>query len=659
MIHAFVFLFFSALSLVFLQHLLPVWSSAIPGGLQDTRLFLWNAWWFRYAIDTLQQSPFSTTLLFHPFGTSLIAHDFPLWTNIVTFVGQACGLNFIAASNVWFILSWILAGFFTYLLVFEVVGVRAAAIVAGIYVMTHSYTLARAMQNWGQFNLWGIALFLWTLVRAKRKGGYENYALCGAALAWTAACHYYFLIYSGTIALLTALGTVWPYKVTPYRKGPFHKGFLIPAAIAAALAAYIVIINPGIVTLGSLTISMHTPTNVLLVMWLMLALYFLSGYRIRTEALLVDPLKRDRRLRYFGVLFGTAFVGLLPLIIGSIQLMAQGGYPKQTILWKTHLAGANLLALFSPNPIHAVWGPSVSRWFETHGMHPHEQAAGIGWVCLAIILMSQIWKRRTAMAEFLSPSAPDLGTRNWMFLAALSTVMAMGTYLHILWVNLWLPLPFYVWRLLPVFGNVRVPERWMAVGSIAWAVLLGLALVTLARKRNWPLTKLCVIAGALILLENWPGIPVAEAPRNRPIFQMLKAQPAGAVLHLPLYIGDSSIGAGHTPGQLLWDYLGYQPFHEKPVVGGYVGRIQRKIITAYKQDPFMAKLIDLEEEKPISSPIPDDAGCAAMKRFDIQYVLLIPSALNAPTSQFIAATLPLKLLQQDADIQLHRINCPQ
>src|SRR6185295_4970908 len=90
--------------------------------------------------------------------------------------------------------------------------------------------------------------------------------------------------------------------------------------------------------------------------------------------------------------------------------------------------------------------------------------------------------------------------RRWLFLAISSTILAMGTYLHLAQWNTWMPLPFYVWRLIPILGNVRVPERWMAVGAIAWGVALALALVRLSDRKGWRLGRLCTLAAVAILL---------------------------------------------------------------------------------------------------------------------------------------------------------------
>src|SRR5580698_4393749 len=87
--------YFTALAGIFLARLIPLWNHAIPGGLEDTRLFLWNAWWFHYAITVLHTNPFRTMMLFYPFGCRLISHDFPLWMNLITFFGQRAGLTMI------------------------------------------------------------------------------------------------------------------------------------------------------------------------------------------------------------------------------------------------------------------------------------------------------------------------------------------------------------------------------------------------------------------------------------------------------------------------------------------------------------------------------------------------------------------------------------
>jgi hypothetical protein len=243
-------------------------------------------------------------------------------------------------------------------------------------------------------------------------------------------------------------------------------------------------------------------------------------------------------------------------------------------------------------------------------------------------------------------------------LAVGSTLLSMGTYLHLWTLNTWMPLPFYVWRLLPVFGNVRVPERWMAVGAIAWGVVLAIALVYLARKRGWPLRRLCGVVGVLILLENWPGIPVGTVPPEHPVHSTLRSQPPGGVLPIPLYIGDSSVGAGSAPAGLVWENLAAQMYHQQPVLGGYIGRVSRKIIKKYKADPFFERLIALEEGRtPNAQPMPLNQACQSMNDFGVQYVLLYPHALTPKTLRFAKGSLRMVPLRLSDDLELYRLDC--
>ena len=640
----------------FLHGIFPVWNSAIPGGLEDTRIFLWNAWWVHHALK-LGLNPYHTQILFYPFGASLISHDFPLWMNLVTEAAQRSGMSLAGACNLWFLITWVLGAACTFLLAREVSGRAIAAWVAGLYVMTHSYTLARAMQNWGQFNLYGIALFLWALMRARRTGKIHDFLLAGAALAWTAACHYYFLIYSGLVWALVAVLDTTPREIhilwrrrhilsadkllQPVPTPAWRSWALVTAAMAAGAAAAIMR-HPGEVSIGRVIIGLHGPENALLVMWTALMVWGLSYFRFATT-----PRRYGHpafAVTRHGILLAAALVCLSPLLWAVWNLFLAGGYPKQTILWKTHLPGANFLAVFMPNALHALWGPAVSRWFLLRELNPQEQAAAIGWVCLGVIGISHFRQAYHARVR-------------WLWLALAATVCSLGTYLHIAQWNLWCPLPFYVLRLLPVLGNVRVPERWMALGAVSWGVVLALALVELARQKRWPLRLTCLGVGLLVLAENWPGIPIAPMPAHLSVYDTLRAQPEGAVLPLPFYIGDSSIGAGDAlPSKYTfpWDHLGAQIYHEKPVLGGFIGRIPRKLIGEYRKEPFMDSLLKVEEGEapPKSDPV---LGAQAVRALGIRYVLVYPAATRPEALRYVLESLPLEPIELRGDAQLYRV----
>ena len=620
----------------------------IPGGLEDTQLFLWNAWWGHF-VGGIGRA-YETTYLFHPYGVSLITHDMPLWMLAITNAAQAFHFSLIQSVDLWFVFTWALNGFCMYLLAREVARHQAPALVAGLFVMTHAYTLARAMENWGQFNIYGLPLFLWLLQRARASTTMLSpwSVAAGVALAWTAACHYYFFIYA---LLVWAAVMAWdhcPWTLDGVAVSTLNWkkytgiGLML---IGGTIAAWIMVLHPGQWTFHHHVIGLESPANALLIFWIGTFLFIMASRQFLIRA----RVQRSTQTFFSSphlVIGCFAFLFLLPLLWKAVPLMFHGDYPHQHILWKTHLPGANLCALIAPNPLHALWGKTVSAWFVNAGLNPQEEASMIGWTCLIVVLWSAVWRR-------------DQRIKRWLVLACGATLLSMGVYLHVWTLNLWCPLPFYVTRLLPLLENVRVPERWMALGTVAWAVVFASALIVLAQKKSWALNRLCVLAGAAVLFENWPGIPYVSPPPLSSVYQVLRQQPPGAVLPVPLYIGDSSVGEGDlTPSahNFPWEHLWAQTQYEKPMVGGYIGRIPRRIMKAYAQDPYWGELLRLEEGAPASHPGPSaQERRNAVQKAQIRYCLLYPSAIPPAALSFIRRTLRLEPLASEGDVQLYRI----
>ncbi len=642
--------FYALLASAFLFRLFPVWSTYIPGGLQDTRFLLWNDWWFRYAIDTLHTNPFHTAYLYHPFGTSLVLSDYPLWNSLVTYFAQHWGANLIASANLSFILSWILMGFATYLLALEVTKHRAPAVVAGLYVMTHSFTLVCTMQNWTRFNLYGIPLFLWSLVRARRSGRVTDYIISGVALAWTAACHYYFFVYCLLIWGAIFIADYFPfgYRVawqTVQGRSAWRRSCLVLSGLAGSVAFWIHFGHPADLDFGATHIGLETPYNALLVTWFGLYLWLLGGLKAQQYSRVADVAKSAGQWRKHVQLLGTTLVCLSPLVISVVKMVLHGDYPHQSTYWKTECPGANLFSFFMPNPMHALWGSPIWRWFTSRGMTVQEQVASLGWVFLALVALGRPWR--------LGRSA-----KRWVALAVGSTLLAMGPYLHIAQHDLWMPLPFYFLRLLPVVGKARLADHWMTVGSVAAAVVAAFAITRLSQQKKWSLTKLSALAGALILLENWPAIPFAPVSAPKPIFERLRIEPPGAVLLVPLFVGDAMIGVGDSrpsPLSFPWDYLWDQTAHQKPILGGYMGRMSRKIMKAYQADPFMKTLLDLEENTIPNSPAMPVEGKRAIENFSFRYVILYPGSAGPEVANYVLKSLPLEEIAKDDSIHLYQV----
>jgi len=133
-------------------------------------------------------------MLFNPFGARLVSHDFPLWMNLSRISGKKRRVPHRFLQSL--VRRQLDLGRFLHVRIGERDhGAAGRRDRAGTFAMTHSYALARAMQNWGQFNFLRESPYfpgVWSARAARERRGFH---LGGAALAWAAACHYYFLIF--------------------------------------------------------------------------------------------------------------------------------------------------------------------------------------------------------------------------------------------------------------------------------------------------------------------------------------------------------------------------------------------------------------------------------------------------------------------------------
>ena len=91
------------------------------------------------------------------------------------------------------------------------------------------------------------------------------------------------------------------------------------------------------------------------------------------------------------------------------------------------------------------------------------------------------------------------------------------------------------------------------------------------------------------------------------------------------------------------------------MLGGYMGRLSRRIIKSYQADPFMRVLLDLEDEESHQSPAMPSDGARAITDFSFRYVLVYANSTRPEVVQFVTKSLPLEELGSDGDIRLYRV----
>ena len=125
--HATVFGVFAVLAIVFSWPLAMYPNSCAAGdGYYNAHSF----WWFRKALMSLR-NPFFSDYFFYPEGASLLFHGTPFSNFIITLpVAILAGVN--QSVNAAVILGYILSGYFTFLLAYELTQSRTAALIAGV-----------------------------------------------------------------------------------------------------------------------------------------------------------------------------------------------------------------------------------------------------------------------------------------------------------------------------------------------------------------------------------------------------------------------------------------------------------------------------------------------------------------------------------------------
>ena len=160
------FVFLSSFpTILFLSH--------IVGPPEDNQMFVWNLWWFKYAILNLKISPFFTDYLFFPDGASLINHTFTPLNGMAAVILSSI-FSFDAAYNILILSTFVVAGWGMYKLCRELGLGDFGSFAAGLIFSFSPFHLAHALHHLNIASIQLLPFVLLTLIKAgqSRKGKY-------------------------------------------------------------------------------------------------------------------------------------------------------------------------------------------------------------------------------------------------------------------------------------------------------------------------------------------------------------------------------------------------------------------------------------------------------------------------------------------------------
>jgi hypothetical protein len=190
----------------------------------------------------------------------------------------------------------------------------------------------------------------------------------------------------------------------------------------------------------------------------------------------------------------------------------------------------------------------------------------VGFVSLGLAALALLaWMRRrgeTTRDDAAPPLPPRVYVPGAAVLAVLFVALALGRDLVVFGHGLG-PGPYrLLYRFVPGFQLVRIPERLALLAMLFVAILAGRALTLLARRLP---RGIVLVVAALVPLEHLSPLPLVEhVPVGRDVptvYRWLAQHPVRAVAEVPIH------GEGLVRKETLEAY--FSTYHWRPIIHGY------------------------------------------------------------------------------------------
>jgi hypothetical protein len=498
--------------------LITQFTTAIPGDSFDGWQNYWNLWWLKVALVERVQSPYTTDLLYYPTGVTLYFHTLNPFNGLITLPVQLTAGLFAAYNSV-VLVSWVLAGYGTWLLARWCIGrtlssvnergalADLAAFVAGAIFTFAPVHMAHLLGHMQVMALQWLPFYALALLQgiARAQAGQRwlrQGVLAGLFLTFAGLCDWYFVLY---LFLFTGVVIGWAW-------------------------------------LG----------NVLRRQW---------GWRVWVGA--VGP----------AVVAGGLFALLLaPVLVPMVYEATHYSFMVRPAS-DLYIFSATLMDFLLPNRLHTLFRPGSFAAWGNEIAPVSERTLAVGYGALALAVVALVAMRRqvvlwaVALLIFLLLA---LGPRMHALTIMAADIPANAATLQGT-VQGW-SLYTLVNNLVPFMRISRSVSRFAIMVQLSAAVLAGMGLAWwLRRVEQGARTRMALVVGVgalvVVLAESWVA-PYPMSPPDTPSYYATLAQETGhgALLNLPMNYD--------RPGYLL-----YQTVHHRPLTVAYISREDPRTLT--------------------------------------------------------------------------------
>ena len=614
--HKLILTSYTLLSLILTWPLVTKMTTHVPGIAQwafDESTFIWNIWYLKQSLVDQLSSPLHSELIWYPLGIDLVLYTYNFFHALIA-QPLMLAVNLPFASNSALLLSTVLSGYGTFLLVYYLT--RSAnyptilpAFVAGLlYAFASNRAIYAALGHYDMVTTQWIPFYALMLLRALDSQLAPSRRRKAALLAGL------FFAFTGLAEMITAvfLAIFTLIVLFIYWRKILGKGWQTTI--------------PTILLMGTVAFLLWSPVLLPILRQFLTNDFSLKGWG---EAI---PLSTDILGWLTPTMLHPLWGGDLIAELRRVQELAQtvdgtGFRDVNTVFlgWVT-LTLACLGAF--------VYGKKIAVWL---------------WTALIFGIFT--------LGPFLQI--------NGRYRFDLDGVEAT------------FPLPYALLHYIPIVKANRAPNRNSVLLMLGLAVLVGYGLMWLTEKLRSE-TKdsrknlvsrtsnvLCIICAGLIIFEHLTlPLPLSDA-QVPAVYAQIAADPQPVtVLNLPLGWRNSFGVLGPERTQLQY----FQTVHGKPMLGGNISRAPDFKMGYFERIPFFHALTEIQFGRPIAPEVLETAQAQAdelMALYNVGYVILHPPIPQRfpyadhwqTTWDFAKQTLPLEnepFWQQDG-IEAYRI----
>lgn len=257
----------------------------------------------------------------------------------------------------------------------------------------------------------------------------------------------------------------------------------------------------------------------------------------------------------------------------------------------------------------------------------------------------------------------------WIALTVTGVVLSLGSYFQWSYESTGIPLPYLLFKKLPLLGVFRGPSRMILLATVGWSVLVAVSFAEIRRSikgRRLPMGLL----GLLLCIYSWEmGLGSiggwATPVRSGGVYERLSEdKTSAAVLELPVGItgaGDVTVNAQ--------EFMLHQPLHGKPLVVGRPTRQSRRSLHFCENTDVVYELTHphvlagLYERKDLRGRLAQlkRTGREVLREHKIRYVLFhendsfFSARIMKRYSRFLDDVLGPAQMRDDTGLRMYRI----